>query len=261
MAPYLGTILFLIGFYLAVKFAGWAFMRFQSSQVVFEYQRGLLYRRGVFERLLEPGLHRIFGGHIQVRVLDVREAFVTLAGQEVMTSDGVSVRISLVARQQIVDPHLFVTRSENGTSAAYLLVQPALREVVASMTADDLLTVRGEIGARVQELSSPPVQDLGLHLNGVEVKDIMFPGELKNVMTQVVRAQKEAQAALERARGENAALRSLANSARMLENNPALMQLRILQSLSEAKGATIVLNTTDSPLPPAPAVDGILPEP
>jgi regulator of protease activity HflC (stomatin/prohibitin superfamily) len=82
----------------------------------------------------------------------------------------------------------------------------------------------------------PEAERIGINVQAVEVKDVMFPGDLKKVFAEVLKAQKEGQAALERARGETAALRNLANAARMLENNPALMNLRLLQSIAAATG-------------------------
>jgi regulator of protease activity HflC (stomatin/prohibitin superfamily) len=98
-----------------------------------------------------------------------------------------------------------------------------------------------------------PTQAIGLRLHAVEVKDVMFPGELKKIFAEVVRAQKEGQAALERARGETAALRSLANAARMVQESPALMSLRVLQSVAgaAASGGTVVLGVPQGIVPVA----------
>lgn len=98
------------------------------------------------------------------------------------------------------------------------------------------------------ELVKAKAADFGLRLITVSVKDIMFPGKLKEIFAQVVTARKEGLAALEKARGETAALRSLANAARMLEGNPNLLQLRLLQAVGESSGSTLVLG-----LPPAAA--------
>src|SRR5208283_2216203 len=82
-----------------------------------------------------------------------------------------------------------------------------------------------------------------------DVKDIMFPGEMKKAFSQVVKAQKEGQAALERARGETAALRNLANAARIMEDNPNLLQLRALQSLTDSPGNSLVLGFPNGAIP------------
>lgn len=105
---------------------------------------------------------------------------------------------------------------------------------------------------------------LGIEVQSVDIKDVMYPAEIRKIYSEVVRAQKEGQAALERARGEQAALRSLANATRILENNPALMNLRILQSLStkaaDGTSPNIVLDLSQGLFPretssSAPSVD------
>ena len=97
--------------------------------------------------------------------------------------------------------------------------------------------------------------ELGLKLKVADVKDIMFPGEMKKAFAQVVKAQKEGQAALERARGETAALRNLANAAKMIEDNPNLLQLRALQSLADSGGNTLVLGLPGNSVPLAKRPD------
>src|SRR4030067_2173938 len=90
--------------------------------------------------------------------------------------------------------------------------------------------------------SKDKASELGVELLAVNIKDIMFPGELKNIYAQVVNARNEGLAALERARGESAALRNLANAAKLMENNPALFQLRLLQAVGSNSGNTIILS-------------------
>ena len=102
----------------------------------------------------------------------------------------------------------------------------------------------------LREDLTPAAAELGVTLHSAEVKDVMFPGDLKRIFAEVVRAQKEGQAALERARGETAALRNLANAAKMLEDNPALFNLRVLQSVSGgAQGSTVVVGVPQGVVP------------
>lgn len=207
---------------------------------IFEYQRGLRYRKGRFVALLGPGQHWLYKPNTHAAVLDVRPRFVSVSGQEVLTTDGVTVKVSLAARYEISDPARAVNAVEDYHEGLYLVLQMGLREIISTTTADDLLEKRDQIGPRLLELAAPRVQELGLKLLLVDVKDLMFPGELKKLFSNVVRARKEGQAALERARGEAAALRSLANAARMVAEHPGLLQLRALQSLADGAGNTIV---------------------
>jgi hypothetical protein len=103
-----------------------------------------------------------------------------------------------------------------------------------------LLENRAAIGSKLMKLTSTKATELGLKLTFADVKDMMFPGEMKKVFAQVVEAQKEGQAALEKARGETAALRNLANAARITDDNPNLLQLRALQAFADSTGNTLV---------------------
>ena len=172
-----------------------------------------------------------------------------MSGQDVLTSDGVSLRVSLAAEYEIVDPALAVNSVEDYRDALYLTVQLALRDLVGVTAVDDLLSKRAEIGRTLLERTRPEIEKFGIKVSSVEIKDIMFPGDLKRMMAQVVQARKEGQAALEKARGETAALRNLANAARLMEANPALMQLRLLQQLAGSSGNTVVLGLPGSTTP------------
>src|SRR5437016_7661945 len=108
-------------------------------------------------------------------------------------------------------------------------------------TVDDLLQKRNDFGKQLLDITSAKAKEMGLRLLEVEIKDVMFPGEIKKIFTQVVKARQEGLAALERARGETAALRNLANAAHLIERNPALLQLRLLQVLGQSSGNTVVL--------------------
>jgi regulator of protease activity HflC (stomatin/prohibitin superfamily) len=222
---------------------------------VYEFERGLKYSRGRFVGVVEPGQHWIYKPRTAIRKLDVRPTFVTVPGQDVLTADGVTLRVSLAAEYAIVDPDRAVNAVDDYRGALYLTVQLALRDLVGRTEVDDLLSKRPELGRTLLEQTASAVGEFGLSVSSVELKDIMFPGDLKRMMAQVVQARKEGQAALEKARGETAALRNLANAARLVEGSPALMQLRLLQQLGGSSGNTVVLglpgSTTPLPLRPA----------
>ena len=97
------------------------------------------------------------------------------------------------------------------------------------------------LGPRVLELCSEDLQSYGIELLAVDLKDIMFPGDLKRTFAQVVNARKEGQAALEKARGETAALRNLANAAGLMRDNPMLLQIRLMQQIGSSSGNTVVV--------------------
>lgn len=215
------------------------------SIIIFEYERGLKYYKGKFAGILEAGRYWIFLRSITVHKIDIRPKFISIPGQEVLSLDSVTLKISVMARYEIIDPNLAVNKIENYTEAFYAIVQLAVREIIGSLKIDEILEQRAALNQKLMELTSVKVPELGLKIHSIGIKDIMFPGELKKIFTKVVEAQKEGLAALERARGETAALRNLANTAKILEGNPALLQLRALQSA----GNTIVFGVSGTVVP------------
>ena len=212
---------------------------------VHDYERGIRFRNGRLAGLLGPGTHVFIRPLSEVRVLDGRPTFVTVEGQEVLTADGVAVKVSLAARYVVGDPTAAITLDADFVRTLYLTLQLALREVIVGRTLDDALSTRREIGAAIQGACASDLAAIGIELLAVEVRDLMVPGDLKRAFAGVVAARKEGEAALERARGETAALRNLANAAQMIEDRPGLVQLRILQELGASSGNTIVLGMPD----------------
>jgi regulator of protease activity HflC (stomatin/prohibitin superfamily) len=217
---------------------------------VYEYERGLQYSHGKFRNVLLPGHHWIFSYTTTVTKFDIRQKFTSINGQEVISADGITLRVSMAARYEIADLNTCINGVENYQQALYLTLQMGLREIVASASVDELLENRVLFSQKLLEQTASQVKELGLILLSVNIKDMMFPGELKKIFAQTVKARREGQAALERARGETAALRHLANAAKMIENNPALMQLRLLQQFSESPGNTMVLGVPSTSIIP-----------
>ncbi|HXN21582.1 MAG TPA: slipin family protein [Candidatus Dormibacteraeota bacterium] len=217
--------------------------------IVYEYQKGLKYTKGRYTGAIGPGSYWILATFSSIVPVDVRPEFITIQGQDVLSADGVTLKVSLAAEFQVADPNLAVNKTANFHGSLYLVLQMALREVVGKEKIDVLLENRAGISGKLMELTSGKASEMGLKLISADVKDIMFPGEMKKVFGQLVKAQKEGQAALERARGETAALRSLANAARTMDDNPNLLQLRALQALADSSGNTLVLGLPNGALP------------
>lgn len=216
--------------------------------IVYEYQRGLLYKKGRYITALNPGSYWISSTFSMVHPVDIRPEFITIQGQDMICADGVTVKMSIAAAFQVIDPNLAINKTANFRVNLYLVLQMALREIVGKEKTDALLEGRAGISTKLLELAVPKAEEMGLKLTSADVKDMMFPGDMKKVFAQVVKAQKEGQAALERARGETAALRSLANAARTIDDNPNLLQLRALQALADSSGNTLVLGLPNNTL-------------
>ena len=220
--------LVLLAFMIVLRLFRAAFKR----QVIYEYQVGLLYKSGKFDRQLDPGSHWINPFFDTVQTVDARATTTVIGAQEVISSDNIGLKLSISARYRVADAVKYTHEHASSFTELYSLIQIALRNAAASTGAEAFIEKRKDLGAVLLAEVKDAAEALGIEVQSVDIKDVMYPAEIRKIYSEVVRAQKEGQAALERARGEQAALRSLANAARMLENNPALMNLRILQSLS-----------------------------
>lgn len=217
--------------------------RYRHEFIVTEGFAGLLYHEGKLAETLTAGRHVRWGKNFRVALVETRKTLLQVAGQEVLSADNVGVKLSVVLTTQIVDAAKSVQAADNHTAHIYSATQTAVRTVVAGVTMEALLTQRVAIGAQLRELIAPQAEAVGVQVHAVEVRDVMLPGELRKAFSEVLKAKQEGQAALERARGESAALRNLANAARLIEGQPALATLRFLQTLEASDpGRTFVMN-------------------
>jgi len=229
------------GFFGAAGLLVWLLVR---KIVVPQTCGGLLYRNGRFIETLAPGARWRFRRGASVLLIDLRQWTVTVPGQEVLTSDSVGLKVSLSVRFSVTRPEHAVHRVADYSDSLYALVQIALREEVGALSIDNLQERRADIGAGVLRRVQAEAEAFGVTVDATEVKDAMFPGDLKRAFAEVIKAKKEGEAAIEKARGESAALRNLQNAAKLLEKNPALYQLRVLESADIAgktPGNTLVL--------------------
>ncbi len=224
--------------------------RYRHEFIVSDGCAGLLYHEGKLIATLAPGRHVRWGNNYRFAAVETRKTLLNVAGQEVLSADNVSVKLSVVLTTQIVDAGKSVQAADNYAMHIYSATQSAVRTVVAGVTMDALLTQRVAIATQLRELIAPQAEAVGVQVHAVEVRDVMLPGELRKAFSEVLKAKQEGLAALERARGESAALRNLANAARLVESHPALVSLRFLQTLEASDaGRMIVMNDLASLLP------------
>jgi regulator of protease activity HflC (stomatin/prohibitin superfamily) len=203
-------------------------------------QCAVAYRDGALMQVLGTGRHRRLWRARYVRV-DLRESLLTLAPQEVLTADGVSVKVSAAARWSVADPQAYVERSTDPVGLVYLGVQVALREALASLTCEQAVQ-RGQhlTAGSLTEAADAVARGVGVSVTEVVVKDVVLPAAVRAAAVELHTARQRGAAQLEAARAETAALRSLANGARVLDEHPALAQLRLVQSAPE--GAQLVFH-------------------
>ncbi|WP_086667477.1 SPFH domain-containing protein [Lentzea kentuckyensis] len=201
------------------------------KKTLYPWERGVRFDHGVLVGELGPGRHRVPLRAVLHRV-DIRPRTMTPAAQDVPTSDGVLVRVTVVVRWAVSSATKFVVESASPEDELYTAVQLALRGAVLPRAHSAVDPEREAIATEVATAVAARAEELGITVSEVAVRDVVMPGELRRAALAELVAASEGRAALERARGETAALRSLLNAARLAEEHPALLELRALQTAS-----------------------------
>ncbi|MFC0533345.1 slipin family protein [Phytohabitans kaempferiae] len=219
-----------------------------AKVTVMDWERRLLFTDGRFVRVLEPGRHRYQRRRSRLLTVDMRKRATLVPGQELLTADGVTVKVSVLVAWRVTDPHAFLTASANAEGDLYVAAQIAVRDAVAAMSFDDVLADRAGLSTGLADAVTAQLDGLGIELVAATVKDLMLPGELRRAQTETLLARERGKAELEHARAEAASLRTLANAARLLQEHPALLQLRTIQAAA-SPGTTVVLTPDPSYAP------------
>jgi regulator of protease activity HflC (stomatin/prohibitin superfamily) len=204
-----------------------------SETVVENHEAGLLYVEGRLVERLAPGRHAFWtvGRKIEVKRLDLRPQAVEITAQEMLTRDRIALRVTLTAFRRIVDPERTVATVPDVDAWLYRLVQFAIREAVAGRTLDEVLSAKAALDAELRDYVRARVAESGVEVTELGVKDVILPGEIRELVNKVVEAERVAKANLIRRQEETAATRSLLNTARLMEENPLLLRLKELESL------------------------------
>jgi regulator of protease activity HflC (stomatin/prohibitin superfamily) len=176
--------------------------------------------------------------------VDLREQVLDVAGQEIMTADKVTLRLNAVVAFKVVDPLLAMTVTENHVQALYREAQLALRACVGTRDLDALLGDKDDVARAIDADIRDRIAPFGLRLASFGIRDVILPGDMKDLLNKVTEARKAAEADLITRREETAAMRSQANTARILDSNPTLMRLReleVLEKVAEKARLNVVL--------------------
>lgn len=194
---------------------------------------GMLKINGKFERMLNAGRYGFWKvqRQVEVKLIDMRLQTMEVSGQEILTQDRVSLRLNLTAAYRVVDPLLVMFKVNDYSAFVYRELQLALREAVGAQSLDALLADKDSLNQNITDRVKERFAEYGIALSNVGVKDIILPGDMKMILNQVVEAQKAAEANLINRREETQAMRSLHNTAKMMENNPILLRLKELEAL------------------------------
>ena len=203
------------------------------SELVEPHETALLIVDGQIVERLPPGRHAFWNVARTVRVVrvDLRPTILEVTAQEILTKDRIGIRVTLTAFYRVIDPELSVTAVSDLPNALYRLVQFAIREAVAARTLDEILAARDSIDTDIRAYVGERARAFGVEIGEIVVKDVILPGEVRDLLNKVVEAERLARANLIRRQEETAATRSLLNTARLMEDNPLLLRLKELEAL------------------------------
>jgi regulator of protease activity HflC (stomatin/prohibitin superfamily) len=204
-----------------------------AETVVENHEAGLLHVEGRLVERLAPGRHAYWtvGRKVTVVRHDLRPQAVEITAQEMLTKDRISLRVTLTALRKIVDAERVASALADVDGWLYRLIQLAIREAVASRTLDEVLSAKGALDAEVRASVRERIAESGIEVLELGVKDVILPGEIRELVNKVVEAERVAKANLIRRQEETAATRSLLNTAKLMEENPLLLRLKELESL------------------------------
>jgi len=205
-----------------------------SLRVLFEYERGVVFRLGKLTRAKGPGLIFLVPFGIErMRKMDLRVVALDVAPQDTITKDNVSVRVNAVVYFRVADPTKAVIEIEDYYFATSQLAQTTLRSVIGQSELDQLLAERKRINETVRAIIDEGTDVWGIEVTGVEIKDIDLPSEMKRAMAKQAEAERERRAKIIAAEGEYQASTKLVAAAEIMQQFPGSMQLRFLQTVVE----------------------------
>lgn len=199
--------------------------------VIESYERGLFFRDGIFEREIGAGIYRFWKNAEAIVVLkaDMRQLQLEVPGQEILTKDKAALRINFQAIYQIVDLKRALVDNKAYERSLYTSIQLALREFVGTLSLDELLEKKEDISPFILKALADKAEELGVSIKTCGIRDIILPGDVKEIMSRVLIAQKNAQANIITRREETASTRSLLNTAKLMEENEMLFKLKEME--------------------------------
>ena len=221
MIPYLVTVLILV------------FILTQAVKILNEYERGVIFRLGRLIASKGPGIIFIIPLVDKIMKVSLRLITFDVPPQDVITRDNVSIKVNAVVYYRIIDPNRAVVEIENYAYATSQLAQTTLRSVCGQAELDELLAEREKISVRLQEILDKDTDPWGIKVSKVEIKHIDLPPEMQRAMAKQAEAERERRAKVIHAEGEFQASQKLSEAAIIISKDPAALQLRYLQTLSE----------------------------
>ena len=204
-----------------------------SVRQINQYERGILFKRGKYTKVLEPGWHVIWPIFASCKKIDIRTRAVDVPEQVAITSDNVSIKINAVIYYKVFDAGKALCEVENFHYAVGQLAQTTMRNVVGTVTLDQLLTDREKISSNICKIIDAATDPWGVKVENVELKDIKLPEEMQRVIAKVAEAEREKAAVITKAEGEVEAANNLAKAATVMGSTPGALHLRTLATLND----------------------------
>ncbi|NJM95051.1 MAG: slipin family protein [Acaryochloridaceae cyanobacterium CSU_5_19] len=208
-------------------------LSFSGVRVDREYERGVIFRLGRLNGIKGPGLYWIIPVVDQKAKADIRTKTVDIQPQETVTADSVTIRVNAVLYYRILDPGKAITRVENYQMAVYQTAMTTLRNVVGQNILDDILQNRDKINLKVQEIVDEVTEPWGIVVERVETKDVEIPPTMQRAMAKEAEAVREKRARIIKAAAEQESSLKLSEASKSIMANPAALELRRLQMLTE----------------------------
>jgi regulator of protease activity HflC (stomatin/prohibitin superfamily) len=218
-----------------------------AIKILREYERGVIFRLGRLIGAKGPGIFFIIPGVDKMLRISLRTVTLDIPPQDVITRDNVSIKVNAVVYFRVIDPNKAVVEVENYLYATSQLAQTTLRSVVGQAELDELLSQREKINITLQDILDKHTEPWGIKVSLVETKQVDLPEEMRRAIARQAEAERERRAKIIHAEGEAQAAEKLAQAANVISVNPAALQLRFLQTLTEV--ATEKNSTTIFPVP------------
>ena len=204
-----------------------------SIKQINEYERGILFSFGKFSKVLTPGWKLVLPIVQSFRKVDIRTKAVDVPEQEAITKDNVSIKINAVIYYKVFDAGKAICEVENFYYAVSQLAQTTMRNIVGSVTLDELLGEREKVSSKICEVIDKATDAWGIKVENVELKDVSLPEEMKRVIAKIAEAEREKAAVITKAEGEVKAAENLAKAANMMGNTPGALHLRTLATIND----------------------------
>src|SRR5262245_16794412 len=216
---------------------------FSAVRVVQEYERGVIFRLGRFAGAKGPGLFFIIPFIDRMIKVDLRTVTLDVPSQEAISRDNVTLKVNAVAYFRVIDPGKAIIQVEDFRRATWQIAQTTLRNVIGQSELDELLAHREKINDQLQKIIDDQTEPWGVKVSIVEIKDVELPQTMQRAMARQAEAEREKRAKIIHASGEYEASKQLAEAAKVVSTEPAALQLRYLQTLTEIaveKNSTIL---------------------